>query len=76
MEKMKRIKELLSDKGVLLVRTEETGGWFVHCWLLDGTVTRKKQGNVEVAFKGKSIFRSYVDDVEKALDNILKILGE
>lgn len=32
MKKMKQIKNILKDKGVLLVRTDEKSGkWFVHC---------------------------------------------
>lgn len=72
---MKRIKDILKDKGILLVRTDESGKWFVHCWLLDGTVRTQQQGNLITSCAGRSIYRKYVDDIEQALDDVIEIIG-
>ena len=76
MEKMQTIKELLGDKGGLLVRTDESGKWFIHCWVKDGTVTERwnKEYTVATLFEGKSIFNDFVDNMDEAFDKIISVL--
>lgn len=55
---MKRLGRSWGDKGICLVRTDEREGWYVHCWLNNGS----------------DVFNSYVDDVDEALSTVLEKL--
>ena len=67
METLKKIKDLLGYKGVCLIRTDESGKWFVHCWtyepLCEHTLAHET-----------SIYKGYTDDVDTALYDIKKCL--
>jgi hypothetical protein len=83
LDKIKEVAQLLDGKGSILIRNanvskSECGNinkldWFVHChWNWSSSI----QEEVPVEERIKSIiFKGYVTDLDKALDEIITKLG-
>lgn len=78
--KAKKIAELLKDKGTILVRNAhkyEGGKWYVHCWLekfMKDPVNAEDTFCRHICTNEKEIYNQYVDDINKALDEIIEKL--
>ncbi|MDU6263774.1 MAG: hypothetical protein E6600_04660 [Anaerocolumna aminovalerica] len=82
MEKLKKIVELLEGKGAILIRNAheyEGGKWYVHCWFERVEKEPKEAEDIfccHICINEKDIYNQCVNDIDKALDEIINKLEE